>query len=426
MTFYTGMTILTELFMLAMTIHVVRYSGFTKTQKTWFLLTFDTIMLCAAAEYAVHCGVYSQAFSLPLTIITVLQFSAAPLLGILFSGALGLPRQGKFAVIFFVLNLLVETAAAPFGWVFGFNQAGYYRGDYFIIYEALYFFSLIYLIVNMIKVGRRFRHRDTETISMILVVLAAGIIPMTLFGINITYMAVAISASLCYIYYNDLIQQDIQAELIANQEKMSRMQEHIISGLANLIESRDMETGEHVTRTSQYVRALSEYARADGVYTAQIDDRFISLICRVAPLHDVGKIVVPDDVLKKPGRLTEEEFAQMKRHASEGGRVVREVLSGVADEEYLSFASDIAACHHERWDGSGYPGGLSGEEIPLSARIMAIADVFDALISERCYKKAMPPDRAFNIIGEEAGRQFDPKLAKVFLDHRDGFAGLLP
>ena len=223
---------------------------------------------------------------------------------------------------------------------------------------------------------------------------------------------------------NDLIQKEKQAEFIANQEKVSRMQAHIISGLANLIESRDLETGEHVARTRSYVKALSEFARADGVYTDLLDDHFISLMCRVAALHDVGKIVVPDHILKKPGRLTPEEYDEMKRHASEGGKVVREVLDGVTDDEYLSFASDVATCHHEKWNGEGYPKGRSGEAIPLSARIMAIADVFDALVSKRCYKNPMPPERAFEIIREEAGKQFDPNLAQVFLNHKDEFAEL--
>ena len=421
MTLYTGITLLTELFLLAMAIHVLRYSGISKQQKLWFVLTFLTVMLCAAAEYAVHGLAFEARFALPLTVLTVLQFSAAPLLGLLFSGALGVPRQRRITVGFLCLNLLTEIIAAPFGWIFFFDPAGYHRGAYFFIYEVFYFFSLIYLLVSMVRVGRRFRHRDTGTIAMILVVLAAGILPMTVYKINIAYMAIAISASLSYIYYNDLIQQDIQAELVANQEKMSQMQEHIISGLANLIESRDLETGEHVARTSGYVRELSTLAGADGVYADKLDEHFISLIYRAAPLHDVGKIVVPDHILKKPGKLTEEEFAEMKRHASEGGRVVREVLSGVADDEYLSFASDVAACHHERWDGKGYPRGLAGEAIPLSARIMAIADVYDALTAERCYKKAMPPEKAFEIIREGAGTQFDPSLAEVFLKHKNAF-----
>ena len=426
MTFYTGLTILTELFMLAMSIHVLRYSGFTGRQKAWFLLTFGTVMLCAGAEYAVHCGAYDPKFAPVLTIVTALQFATAPMLGILFSGALGLPRMRKVALIYLGLNLVVEGIAAPFGWVFFFDQSGYNRGTYFIIYEVFYFISLLYLMINMIRVGRRFRHRDTITIGMILVVLAAGLVPMTLFQIHITYLAIAISASLCYIYYNDLIQQDIQLALVANQEKMSRMQEHIISSLANLIENRDMETGEHVARTSGYVRALSEFARADGFYADQLTDHFIDQLYRVAPLHDVGKIVVPDDILKKCGSLTESEFSQIKRHASEGGRVIREVLGGVAEDEYLALASDIAASHHERWDGKGYPNGLSGEAIPLSARIMAIADVYDAMISERCYKKALSTEEAFRIMGEEAGTCFDPLLIRALLDHRKEWIDMFP
>ncbi len=422
MTFYAGITILTELIMLAMTIHVCTHSAFTKQQKVWFLLTFAAVMVCAAAEYLVHCGMYDPRYALPLTVITVLQFSTSPLLGIFFSEALGRNRQRKTAVvIFYCINLLVESIAAPFGWIFSFGAEGYARGPLFLLYEVFYFVSLIYLMISMVHVGGNFRHRDRGTIVMILVVLAAGILPMTLFKIHITYLAIAISASLCYIYYNDLIQQDIQAKLIADRETISRKQEHIISGLANLIESRDLETGTHVTRTSEFVRTLAKFARADGVYRDRLNDRTISLMYRAAPLHDVGKIVVPDDILKKPGKLTEEEFALMKRHASEGGRIVREVLGGVADGEYLSMAEEIAACHHERWDGGGYPAGLAGENIPLSARIMAIADVFDALVSERCYKKAMPAEKALAIIREESGTHFDPSLVRVFLDHSAAF-----
>lgn len=423
MTFYTGITILAELFMLAMTIHVRSHSAFTKQQKIWFLLTFAAVMICAAAEYAVHCGFYDPKYAVPLTVITVLQFATSPLLGIFFSEALGRNRQRKAAavVVFFCINLLVECVAAPFGWIFSFGADGYTRGPMFFLYEGFYFVSLLYLLVSMIHIGRNFRHRDRGTIVMILIVLVAGILPMTLFKIQITYLAIAISASLCYIYYNDLIQQDIQAKLISDQKMISRMQEHIISGLANLIENRDLETGEHVTRTSEFVRKLSEFARADGVCAEHLNDHTISLMYRAAPLHDVGKIVVPDDILKKPGRLTEEEFGQMKRHAAEGGRIVREVLGSVTDSEYLSMAEEIAACHHERWDGKGYPAGLAGEDIPLSARIMAIADVFDALVSERCYKKAMPAEKAFEIIREESGTHFDPALVRVFLDHSTAF-----
>lgn len=421
MTFYTSATILTELLMLAMTLHVLTYAGFTKQQKTWFLLTFLSIMLCAAAEFFVHCGYYRPSFALPLTIVTVLQFSLAPFLGILFSGALGMHRQAKSACLFLSVNILIEVIAAPFGLIFFFNQDGYFRGELFVIYESFYVLSMLYLVYSIVVVGRNFRHRDVWTICMIMVILVAGILPMTLFRLNVAYIAIAMGACLSYIYYNDLVQADIQTELVVNQKKLSDMQEHMISGLANLIESRDMETGEHISRTSAYVKTLAEEARKDGVYADVLDDRFISLMHTLAPMHDIGKIVVPDHILKKPGKLTADEFEEMKRHASSGGTIVREVLSGITDQEFLSFASDIAAFHHERWDGTGYPSGLKGEEIPLSARIMAIADVFDALISERCYKKAMSKNQAYRIIREESGTHFDPQLVEVFLRHKDLF-----
>lgn len=419
MSFYSCVIILTELMMIAMTLHVLTYSGFKKIQKTWYILTFSAVMVCAAAEFAVHCGAYDQKYAIPLTILTVVQFSVAPILGILFIAALGLNHQAKVAIGFLGINLLIEIIAAPFGFIFSFGPSGYARGDGFIVYEIAYFISLIYLIIGIIIVGKRFRHRDAVTIISILVLLVAGILPMTFFKINITYIAIAIAASICYIYYNDLVQQDIKAELVNNQEKITSMQTHMISGLANLIENRDTETGEHISRTSRYVKLIAEHAKEEGVYDDVIDDKFIELLTTLAPLHDIGKIVVSDTILKKPGKLTKEEYEQMKEHAAMGGKVVREVLNGITDESYLSFASDIAMYHHERWDGTGYPKGLKGEEIPLSARIMAIADVFDALISKRCYKEAIPMDEALEIMKEKSGNHFDPKLIEVFLRHKD-------
>ena len=421
MTFYMSAIILTELMMIAMTLHVLHYSGFTREQKTWYLLTFSAVMLCSAAEFAVHCGAYDPKFAIPLTVLTVLQFSVAPLLGVLFSGALGLPGQKKIAIWFIAINFAVETIAAPFGLVFSFGEDGYSRGRLFLIYEAFYFVSLVYLIVSMVRVGRRFRNRDARTIAMILLILIAGIIPMTVFKLNITYIAIAIGASLCYIYYNDLVQQDIQAELVANQAALSRMQSHIITGLASLIENRDVETGEHVLRTGAFVERLTRDAIKDGVYSERLNEQFVSKMTTLAPMHDIGKIVVSDKILRKPGRLTPEEYELMKKHAAVGGDVIREVLEGVTNEDYLSFAADIATYHHERWDGTGYPKGLSGSEIPLAARIMAIADVFDALVSARCYKEPFSFDESVRIIEEGAGTQFDPELVGVFLRHRSEF-----
>ena len=169
--YYLGIFILTVIMMLAMMLHVLHYKGFNKKQKTWFVLTFADVMLCSAAEFAVHCGYYTPSMAVPLTILTVIQFASAPLLGMLFIGALGVDGQSKTAIIYYAVNLITEIVAAPFGLVFYFNEDGYSRGPLFIVYEVFYFVSLFYLAVGMIVVGKKFRNRDARTIIMVLVVL---------------------------------------------------------------------------------------------------------------------------------------------------------------------------------------------------------------------------------------------------------------
>ena len=422
MGFYDAIVIINEFLMITLVLHVIFYREFNRIQKSWFIATFLSVMFCNAAEFVVHSGFYSPAFKIPLTILTVLQFSLAPAMAMLFAGALGLKHQGKIAIAFFGANLILETVLACFGKVFYFNDAGYQRGDLFLLYEIVYAIGLGYLLVSLVLVGMRFKHRDITTIGLVLVgLVVGGIIPMTFFKLNVAYLAIGIAACLCYIYYNDLVQQDTKDDLMEHERKLSEIQSHIISGMANLIESRDTETGEHVNRTSRYVKIIAEEAKNKGLYADQIDERFINLLCTLAPMHDVGKIVVSDQILKQPRRLTDEEFEIMKKHAKDGGAVVKRILEGITDEEYIRFAADIATYHHERWDGTGYPLGLKGEDIPLSARIMAIADVYDALISKRCYKEAISPEEAFKVIESESGTHFDPQLVEVFLEHKDKF-----
>ncbi len=415
MDFYLSSIILIALLMIAMTIHVFRYSGFNRQQKTWYIVTFVSVLFCSGSEYAVHCGSYDPAFALPLTILTVLQFSVAPCMAVFFSGALGLHRQSKTAIWFFIPNAIIEIVCAPFGLIFRFDAEGYHRGDLFVVYSAFYFLSLIYLMVSMFAVGRNFRHRDQSTIIMIVLTLIAGVVPVTFLNIHTAYISIGMAACLCYIYYNDLVQEETREKHIASQKKITDMQEQMISGLASVIESRDTDTGLHVSRTREYVKLIAEGAMKERMYPEEINESFVNLIYTLAPIHDVGKIVVSDTILKKPGKLTPEEFEQIKEHARSGGAITHRILSGVTDESYLKFASDIATYHHERWDGTGYPEGLRGENIPLCARIMAIADVYDALTSERCYKKAIPPKEAVKIIEEESGTHFDPKLVEIFI-----------
>lgn len=423
MSMYATIVVITELMMLAMTLHVISYKGFTKSQRTWYILTFTSIMFCYAAEFIakVFDG-RGPSFVLPLTVLTVIQFALSPFLSVFLSGALGLPKYAKRTGCILLANVIVEIICAPFGLIFYFDQQGrYFHGEYYVIYEGFYLISVIILVASLILAGRKFNNRDAWTIGMVLVVTMASIIPLILYSVHAAYLGIAITACLCYIYYNDLVQQDVQTELIENQKRVRRFTGRIVYGLANLIESRDFETGEHVTRTSAYVRTLSRAAKSDGVYADELTDDYITLISNLAPLHDVGKIVVSDSILRKPGKLTDEEFEEMKRHAPAGGEIIRDILLGIATEEQIEVAAQIATYHHERWDGRGYPEGLKGEEIPLCARIMAVADVYDALIAERCYKKPMPVEKALSIIEEEAGTHFDPLLAEVFIRHKEEF-----
>lgn len=218
--------------------------------------------------------------------------------------------------------------------------------------------------------------------------------------------------------YKEALQSEVdrQMEEITEQHgKIIKMQNHTIISLSNLVENRDSDTGQHVRRTSRYVKILAEKAQEDGFYSDIITDDFIKYLYKAAPMHDIGKIVVSDIILKKPGKLTDDEFSLMQKHTIEGGKIVKDVLGEDQEPEYVAIASEIATYHHEKWNGSGYPAKLKENEIPLSARIMAIADVFDALVSPRCYKAPFPADKAFAIIQEDSGTHFDPILAQEFL-----------
>ena len=203
-------------------------------------------------------------------------------------------------------------------------------------------------------------------------------------------------------------------------QRISEIQNHVIVGMANLIESRDGSTGKHVKNTQIYVEMIVNELKKQGYFTSILDDEYIQNICKAAPLHDIGKIKVPDSILQKPGRLTEEEFREMKRHTEYSIDIIKDIIGDVEDEAYVRMASDIALYHHERWDGTGYPRGLAAEQIPLCARIMAVADVFDALYEERCYKSPIrPAGKVLEILEKGKNTQFDPIIVDVFagLEH---------
>lgn len=217
---------------------------------------------------------------------------------------------------------------------------------------------------------------------------------------------------------NDALEQAVRARTRALMET----QDATIYAMSALAETRDNETGNHIRRTQRYVRALALALRRDPGYAQRLGDEVVELLFKSAPLHDIGKVGIPDRILLKPDRLDEAEWDIMKRHVELGRDAIASAEAQLSDESsFLQLAREIAYCHHEKWDGSGYPQGLKGEAIPLSARLMAVADVYDALISRRVYKPPFPHAQAVKLITEGAGRHFDPVLVQVFLDVEDEF-----
>lgn len=211
--------------------------------------------------------------------------------------------------------------------------------------------------------------------------------------------------------YNDELTREVEEKT----KRIRSIQQKTILGMAQMVESRDLSTGGHIKRTSDVVGIFAEKLLHSDL---GLDKHFLDLVMRSAPMHDLGKIGVDDAVLRKQGRFTDEEYSMMKKHSELGYHMVKEILSGVEEPDFVTVAENVAHYHHEKVNGTGYPYGLKGNEIPIEARIMALADVFDALVSKRCYKDAFSFDKAFDIIETDAGTHFDEKLVKVFISCR--------
>ena len=199
--------------------------------------------------------------------------------------------------------------------------------------------------------------------------------------------------------------------------RLAEVQNDIIVSMASIVENRDNNTGGHIRRTSDVVRVFVEHLLVTD-YSSALTREIADKIIKAAPLHDFGKIAIPDSILNKPGKFVSEEYEIMKLHSQKGAEIVARILQNSDDLQFKNIAVNVAHYHHEKWDGSGYPEGLKGNEIPLSARIMAVADVFDALVSKRVYKDAMPLDKAFSILIQDSGKHFDPEIVVIFLNLR--------
>lgn len=207
--------------------------------------------------------------------------------------------------------------------------------------------------------------------------------------------------------------KNLELEVQKRTKDIELLKASIIEAMGSLAEYRDNETGSHIQRTQHYVKLLCENLSKQDRYAKKITPEYINLLFKTAPLHDIGKVGIRDDILLKPGKLTAEEFEQMKKHAAFGEDIIGRIIEKNGDTDFLQYAKLIAGGHHEKWDGSGYPRGLKGEDIPLCARIMAVADVYDALTTKRVYKDAFSHEEACAMILEGKGKHFDPNIVDV-------------
>jgi len=218
---------------------------------------------------------------------------------------------------------------------------------------------------------------------------------------------------------------DIDELIRERTAKLQRLQNSMVFVLADMVENRDQNTGGHIERTTSYMGILLDAIIKQGIYPRDVEGIDHDLSVSSARLHDVGKISISDLILNKPGKLTDNEFVQMKTHTIKGEQIINQIVSHTGDEEtFLNYAKLFAGFHHERWDGKGYPYGLTETEIPLQGRLMALVDVYDALVSERPYKKPFTHDEACQIIIDGAGKHFDPVVVDVFLSVKEAFAAI--
>lgn len=270
----------------------------------------------------------------------------------------------------------------------------------------------IYILFTLAVFFKRWNCIERSKRMSILTYLLALIVITFIQGLNpeLLLTSVAVTLMIIGVYLN-------QEDPILNE--VSRYHGEMIMGFATLVENKDGSTGGHVKRTTAYVKLLAEELQKRGYYKDILTKDYMKNMSLAAPMHDIGKIAVPDVILQKPGKLTDEEFAIIKKHTVDGGKIVEETFGHLGDEEYTKMAYEVARFHHEKWNGRGYPEGLEKEEIPLCARIMAVADVFDAISEKRCYRDAMPMDKCFSIINEGSGTDFDPVIADLFIEIRD-------
>ena len=324
----------------------------------------------------------------------------------------GFPKRFIFRILIilpFIISVILILVFLPeLEFIIG-KKVNYSMG---ISVVVCYLVILLYFILIFVFTVRRIKYLEVRkrinVMSFLFISLLILISQIIFPEILISSLVPAFSLIALYINIEDPVLR-----------RMKNYNSEIVTSFATLVESRDSSTGSHVKRTKSYVKILLDEIKTNNLYSSIMTKDFEDKMMNAAPMHDIGKISIPDTILQKPGKLTDEEYSVMKKHSVLGGEIIQEIFKDMDDKEFLNIAYDVTRYHHEKWNGNGYPEGLVGKEIPFSARIMAIADVFDAISAKRCYRDAMPLDKCFAIIKEGKGVDFDPVLTDLFLNARE-------
>lgn len=412
-----------------------------KQTSLWFFLLTVSILIFNIADMA---NWFSEGTAKPwhspyLKIMTFIYYAAVPFSVFFFMKYLKHflhpveMSEWFFRIIGFVsiLYLVGVILSAITGFYYVIDAENYYhRGSY---YAVSLVFDAFFYIVTVIPVIVYRKHFNLPTkialLSYSLFPIIMVLVQMNLYGLSLVNTGMTLSVLMIFVYsHRDLESSFLHYEQQAEKatEKLIRFQEHTINCLSNLVESGDSEGGQHAQRTSLFVQKLAIQTQKDGYYPEILTDNYIRMMTKAAPLHDIGKICTPDAILFKNGPLTEKEREIANQHTINGGRIVRDIVKFSENQEFIDISVGIARNHHEWWDGSGFPDKLAGENIPLCARMMAIANAFDVLVFKHHNNTPVSLEEALKIIQKESGTHFDPILVLEFLKIREELIRILP
>ncbi len=325
----------------------------------------------------------------------------------------GAMTKNKIYRVVFLAPFLINIGFV----VFNIGSLEYVKGDttYYSMGMPAYTCYIMAAIYTLLSLGvffRRWNYIENNKRASIFTYL---IVLICVTGIQMSFPEMLISSIAVTVFILGIYMNLEDPAL----RELSYYHTETVMSFANLIENRDNSTGGHIKRTSRYVEIIADGLLEHRCHTDILTKDYITNLLKAAPMHDIGKISVPDAILRKPGKLTDEEYAEMKKHSANGADIIQETFSNLGDDNFRKMACDVARFHHEKWNGNGYPEGIKGDSIPLCARIMAVADVFDAISEKRCYRDAMPMDKCFEIIEQGSGQDFDPLIVVVFMENRD-------